>query len=80
MMSQSPIHAPVHRYAINFIKNKWIFPYAFIPAKAEVDYLPNPLKLIQDKISTQIKWDNDKKQAAGMMNPRGLFIINLAEK
>lgn len=54
-MSQSPIHAPVHRYAINFIKNKWIFPYAFIPAKAEVDYLPNPLKLIQDKISTQIK-------------------------
>lgn len=43
-----------YSYAVSLIKNKGIFPYAFISAKAEVDYLPNPLKLIQDKISTQI--------------------------
>lgn len=55
-MSQSPIHAPVHRYAINFIKNKWIFPYIFLPAGFEVDCLPNPLTLIEDKITTQINY------------------------
>ena len=51
-----PISAPAHRYAINLIKNKGIFPYAFLPAGFEVDCLPNPLTLIEDKITTQINY------------------------
>lgn len=48
------ISAPAYRYAVALIKNKGIFPYAFLPSGFEVDCLPNPLALIQDKITTQI--------------------------
>lgn len=51
-----PISAPTYQYAVNLIKNKGIFPYAFLPAGFDVDCLPNPLTLIEDKISTQINY------------------------
>lgn len=49
-----PISSTAYRYAITLIKNKGIFPYAFLPAGFDVDCLPNPLALIEDKITTQI--------------------------
>ena len=49
-----PINTPAYRYAVNLIKTKGIFPYAFLPAGFDVDCMPNPLALIEDKISTLI--------------------------
>ena len=49
-----PIYATTYRYAVNLIKNEGIFPYAFLPAGFDVDCLPNPLVLRENKIYTQI--------------------------
>lgn len=51
-----PISSTAYRYAVTLIKNKGIFPYAFLPAGFDVDCLPNPLALIDDKITTQINY------------------------